>query len=284
MEPIFNLTHARYDRLHCLTPGLFRSLKRGERKKSKLDISYEHGGENVIRFIGFEPLGADDLRFLQGLVALAGPDSVFLTPTPIAELGKKLRADLEPKFDAEKEKTLVVRDSISRVLTEVGLTDGGDNIKAFKASLLRMSNVTVAVKQKTYYATFHLLSYAFEKKTGQLYVSLNPQVTKAIIGTQQHTHIEMHEVRNLKGDAARLAHQRLCGWIDQGKLGRVTMDTLEEYIWASKTTGSTMRMRRKIIRSAILELKNIGWKVDEYVAGKFEIRRPLRKNHIMEVP
>ena len=53
-------------------PSLFRSLKRGERKRSKLDVVYDYGNNKRIEFSGPEPLGANDLRILQGLVALAG--------------------------------------------------------------------------------------------------------------------------------------------------------------------------------------------------------------------
>lgn len=62
----FDLTHARHDPAHCLAPGLFRSLKRGDRKKLKLDVTYPYGEGEQIEFSGPEPLGADDLRILQG--------------------------------------------------------------------------------------------------------------------------------------------------------------------------------------------------------------------------
>ena len=68
------LTHVRHDPAHCLAPGLFRALKRGERKRSKLDVTYDYGDGKRIEFSGPEPLGADDLRILQGLVAMAGPN------------------------------------------------------------------------------------------------------------------------------------------------------------------------------------------------------------------
>ena len=58
----FDLTHARHDPTHCLAPGLFRSLKRGERKRLKLDVTYHYAENEQARFVGFEPLGADDMR------------------------------------------------------------------------------------------------------------------------------------------------------------------------------------------------------------------------------
>ena len=86
-----DLTHARHDPAHCLAPGLFRSLKRGERKRGKLDVTYTFGEGESMRFVGFEPLGADDMRLLQGIVALGGPNGILLTPEPTTETGQQLR-------------------------------------------------------------------------------------------------------------------------------------------------------------------------------------------------
>ncbi|WP_268915886.1 replication protein C, IncQ-type, partial [Aeromonas caviae] len=38
--------------------GQFRSLKRGERKRGKLDVVYDYGDGKRIEFSGPEPLGA----------------------------------------------------------------------------------------------------------------------------------------------------------------------------------------------------------------------------------
>ena len=136
----FDLTHARHDPTHCLAPGLFRSLKRGERKRLKLDVAYHYAENEQARFVGFEPLGADDMRLLQGLVALGGPKGIILTPEPTADLPKQLRLFLEPKFDAVEQDALVVRESMTKLLGEIGLTDGGDNIKAIKGSFQNSEN------------------------------------------------------------------------------------------------------------------------------------------------
>ncbi len=86
-----SLSHVRHDPAHCLAPGLFRALKRGERKRSKLDVTYDYGDGKRIEFSGPEPLGADDLRILQGLVAMAGPNGLVLGPEPKTEGGRQLR-------------------------------------------------------------------------------------------------------------------------------------------------------------------------------------------------
>ncbi|WP_411907670.1 replication protein C, IncQ-type, partial [Salmonella enterica] len=67
------LSHVRHVPAHCLAPGLFRALRRGERKRSTLDVTDDYGDGQRIEFSGPEALGAEDLRSLQGLVAMAGP-------------------------------------------------------------------------------------------------------------------------------------------------------------------------------------------------------------------
>ncbi len=116
----YDLTHARHDRAHCLAPGLFRSLKRGDRKRLKLHVAYEYGDKRRIEFKGPEPLGVDDLRILQGLVAMAGPSGLILSPEPKTEKGKQLRLVLEPKWEAVKQDALVVKGSYRTLAREIG--------------------------------------------------------------------------------------------------------------------------------------------------------------------
>lgn len=72
----------------------------------------------------------------------------------------------------------------------------------------------------------------------------------------------------------RLLHQRLCGWIDPGKTGKASIDTLCGYVWPSEASGSTMRKRRQRVREALPELVALGWTVTEFAAGKYDITRP----------
>lgn len=268
------LTHARHDPAHCLAPGLFRSLKRGERKRAKLDITYTFGEGESIRFVGFEPLGAGDMRLLQGIVALGGPHGLLLTQEPTTETGQQLRLFLEPRFEAIKQDGLVVRESLSKLLAEVGMTDSGDNIKALKASLLRMSNVTILVTKGQRQAAFHLMSHAFDEADGRLWVALNPRIAETILGRRPYARIDMAEVRALQTDPARLMHQRLCGWIDPEKSGRVELDTLCGYVWPDQANAEAMKKRRQTARKALAELTTLGWTVSEYTKGKWEIKRP----------
>lgn len=270
----YDLTHARYDRAHCLAPGLFRSLKRGDRKRLRLHVVYEYGDDRRIEFKGPEPLGVDDLRVLQGLVAMAGPSGLILSPEPKTEEGKQLRLVLDPKWEAVKQDALVVKGSYRTLAREIGYTNTR-NYKPIRDCIERLWTVSIFAQSRNIRHGFHLLSaYTSEETDGKLYVALNPFIASAVLGDTPHARINMDEVRALKSDPARLIYQRLCGWIDLGKSGRAEMDTLCEYVWVEQCKPSTMRTRRAMVRKAMKELIETGWTVTEYVANKYEIKRP----------
>lgn len=270
-----DLTHVRHDPSHCLTPGLFRSLQRGERKRSKLDVAYEFGDGKRIEFSGPEPLGADDLRILQGLVALAGPNGLVLSSEPQTEEGKELRKALETKWQAAKDDALVVKGSYRGLAREIGYANP-DDTKPIRESIERLWKVSIILQQGKKRQGFRLLSeYASDEKDGHLYVALNPLIANAVLGASQHIRISMDEVRALKSDPARLVHQRLCGWIDPSKTRRIEIESVCDYIWPDATSNpSTIKKRRQTARKALLELETLGWHVTEYARGKFEITRP----------
>jgi len=272
-----DLTHARHDPVHCLAPGLFRSLKKGERKHSKLDVVYDYGNGKRIEFSGPEPLGADDLRILQGLVAMAGPSGLVLSPDPQTEAGRQLRLFLEPKWEAIQQDAMVVRGSYGALASEVGYANKKDTERV-RECIERLWKVSIIAQNGRQRQGFRLLSeYASDEQNGRLYVALNPLIARAIMGGPhvQHIRIDMAEVRKLKTDPARLFHQRLCGWIDPGKSGRVELGTLCSYVWPDGATNpNTIKKRRQTARKALAELVAVGWKLDEYAKGKWEIGRP----------
>ena len=268
----YSLSHVRHDPAHCLAPGLFRALKRGERKRSKLDVTYDYGDGKRIEFKGPEPLGADDLRILQGLVAMAGPNGLVLSPEPKTEGGQQLWLFLEPKWEAVTADAMVVKGSYRALAREIGYAeDGGSQFKAIRECIERLWTVSIIAQNGRKRQGFRLLAeYASDEAGGRLYVALNPLIAQAVMGGGQHVRISMDEVRALDSEAARLLHQRLCGWIDPGKTGKAAIDTLCGYVWPSEASGSTMRKRRQRVREALPELVALGWTVTEFAAGKYD--------------
>ncbi|MBJ3357802.1 replication protein C, partial [Salmonella enterica subsp. enterica serovar Derby] len=228
----YSLSHVRHDPAHCLAPGLFRALKRGERKRSKLDVTYDYGDGKRIEFKGPEPLGADDLRILQGLVAMAGPNGLVLSPEPKTEGGQQLRLFLEPKWEAVTADAMVVKGSYRALAKEIGAeVDSGGALKHIQDCIERLWKVSIIAQNGRKRQGFRLLAeYASDEAGGRLYVALNPLIAQAVMGGGQHVRISMDEVRALDSEAARLLHQRLCGWIDPGKTGKAAIDTLCGYV------------------------------------------------------
>ncbi|AEY01631.1 replication C family protein [Oceanimonas sp. GK1] len=284
----FELTHARHDPAHCLAPGLFRSLPRRarERKRLKLDVTYSYG-DDLIRFWGPEPLGVDDLRILQGLVAMAaisgeGGRGIMLKKETESEVGKQLRDLLDLKWNAIEKDALVVKGSLRQLAREVGYAkDGGTQRRSIRASIERLWAVSVIVERHGQRQGFRILSdYASNDQEDKLFVSLNPRLAEAVMRGRSYTRLDMTEVRALRSDPARLIHQRLSGWIDAGKSGRVALDTLCSYVWPDETINpNTMKTRRQTVRKVFTELVAVGWMVNEYAKGKWEIRRPSAKTN-----
>lgn len=272
-----DLTHARHDPAHCLTPGLFRSLQRGERKRNKLNIVYDYSDGKRIEFSGPEPLGADDLRILQGLVAMSGPSGLVLSPEPRTEGGQRLRLSLELTGEAIEQDAIVVKGSYRALAREIGYANP-DDTKPIRECIERLWKVSIITQNGKKRQGFRLLSgYSSDEQDGKLYVALNPLIAHAVMSGGQHVRINMDEVRALKTDPARLIHQRLCGWIDPSKSGRVELDTLCSYVWPDIATNTnTLKTRRQTARKALAELVAVGWTVSEYAKGKWGIKRPAQ--------
>lgn len=276
MKPIkYDLTHAQMEPAYCLAPGLFRSLQKGEAKHSKLDITYIVNDKKRIEFSGPEPLGATELRILQGLVAMAGPNGLILSQEPRTETGQKLRDALELKWGATQEKAIMVKGSYRALAKEIGYTNV-DYAEQIRRAIERLWKVSIIADDHGKRMGFRLLSnYASDEVTGKLCVALNPLIVKAILGNGQYVRINMDEVRALNSDAARLLYQRLCAWINSNEIKRVDLETLCSYVYPITTTNSnTAKTRKQTVKKALTELINLGWTVKEYSKNKFEVKRP----------
>ncbi|GGB52314.1 replication protein [Oceanisphaera marina] len=272
--PKYDLDHVRHDAIHCLAPGLFRALKRGERRTTKLDVVYEFGKGQRVEFCGPEPLGADDLRVLQGLVALAGLEGRVLSPTPKSTVGVALRQMLEPRWEAAGDNAIVVQCSYRRLAREIGYAVV-DCSRPLKVCIERLWKVSIIVQSGEQRRGFRLLAdYRSSEELQGVHVALNPLLANAVLGTDRHIRISMSEVRAIKTEAARLLHQRLCAWINIGSSRKVQLVTLCDYLFPHGASGAATRKRLERISQALSELTSLGWQVEEYAKGRLEIRRP----------
>lgn len=275
-------THARHDAAHCLAPGLFRSLKKGDRIKQKLHVVYNFGPKELIEFKGPEPLGAEDLAVFQGLVAMAGADKKVLTPKHNSPRAMALRERLELKWDAIDANTLVVNSSFRKLAREIGYDpDSGGDMKTIAKCIERLWTVSIIVQSGNIRLGYRMLSsYGSDSKSGKLLVALNCRVAIAIIGNMPYTRVDMDDVRKLKSDPARILHQRLCAIISAGNTRKILSETLISYIWPDPATGSTLRMRRLVLKKALAEIAATGsWNIkDGYqITRKGEFKKKIAK-------
>lgn len=281
--------HAKAEKSHCLAPGLFRSVKKGDKKKLKLDVVYEFGNGRRIEFSGPDILGADDLRVLQGLLAIAtSKRGTRVSSLTQIEGEQHLRSLIELKWDAQKDDVLVIKTSYRALAMEIGYANV-DNANHIRECMERLWKVSIIAQVGNKRRGFRLLSQytgdAGENPSNDsVQIALNPLIMSAILGEQAYAYIDMDEVRKIKSDVTRIIHYRLCGWIDKGKTGHVGIDTLCEYAWLEKEdsniTETVAKMkakwkRRQCIRKALSELNAMGWDIEEYQENQFKITRPI---------
>ena len=278
-------THAKHDSAHCLAPNLFRTIKRGDKKKLKLDIQYEFNKDEILRFVCFEPLDVSDMRLLQALVALAGPSEIILDlDSPSSDAAKELIKILDPKHSALLDESRVVNVNLSNLLAECGLENGGSNRKKAIESLIRLSNVTIIANINKKVWSCHLLSFAMDEINKKIFVALNPRITDAVLGNKRYTTISMEEVRAIKTDAGAILHQRLCAIVDLGKTRAIKEETMIGYIWPKDDNVNTniksdnLRQRKTRLKKAIKDISNAGgWKFIENGSGAITVSRSNNK-------
>lgn len=261
------LTHARHDPLHCTLPGLFQSHRRGDRRPT--DLRHQIG-QTTIRVVCFQQLGAGDLRYLHGLVALAGDQGKLLSASPSLDVPARLRTALQT---TSTDNAIFISGRICNLLHEVGLSDGGANIKAFKESLTRLANVTLYISTVAGEQSFHLLSYILENGSSKFTVALNPAIANAING-RRYTRIELSEVRQIRSDAALILHQRLCAIVAPGKVRSFKTKTLLSYVWPNPETPSAVSKQKQRLREALEELGGLGWGITATTSEVHKISRP----------
>jgi hypothetical protein len=278
----YRYTHAKHDPAQCTVPGLFQPLKKGARKGRNHSVSHKYG-DVTMQIRCFEPLGADDLRVLQGLLAIGSPIGEPKVLTAEFSDGniehREIRKNLQLSETCLHLETLVVQGSCYQLAREIGMrTDGAANFRRIRDSLRRLCGVSIIAK----YAdgkehSYNLIGgYGSDAQKREIHVVLNPRLTSAILGkridaTGGHTRIEMDEVRRIKGDATRILHQYLCAIVSPGVSKEFLASTLRAHVWLqipkpqkhkpeySKWMERVKKQHQRI-RQSMEELNTIGWK------------------------
>ena len=274
---ICKLSFARLAPALCFAQGLFQSLKNGTCRSRELNATHSFGDNGTVSFVGPQLLGIDDMRVLQGVVAMAGAYGKNLTPEPSSELGQRLRAALALDGSFEEEPSLAVRCSYRGLAREIGYGSVDDS-NARRKSLDRLEQVFVVYREGMHGSRGRLLTHCTSGGRGGVHIALNPLLVPSITGVKQYVRIDMNEVRALSGKAVRVIHQRLCAMINAGSNRRLELDTLCGYAWPEEAkTDEALRKRRERVKRALDNLGKAGWTVEFYAPDKVRVHRPSYK-------
>lgn len=309
----YRYTHAKHDPALCTILGLFRAFRRGDRKHKKLDIR-ETYGKAWMEVTGEEPLGADDLHILQGLVAMAA--SLNGEVTMLQEVPKTLdqiflRNAID--FKGEPAPIMVVSGTLYQLNKEIDLGNSSSSYKKIRECIARLGSTSIVHDVGGKRRSFRLLSHcgtttrvteaalnpvitatdaASAIGGGCFAVALNPMLTASVLGKSiklsgSHARIEMFEVRAIKHEAARLIHQYLCAVIDPGKPKTLSRETLRARIWPeTPENANLLNQHHYRLRVAIRMLAPLGWRFVPSASSRknraqrdyqtFEIYRPTK--------
>lgn len=252
-------------------------MQKGSRRKEKLDVTHTIGN-TTIHFTGFEPLGGNDLRLLQGLVAWAGPEGMELSPSPepTQRISSELRTSLEAVESGSAKDAIFFQVSLTSLLQEIGLSPSGGNLADAQKVLKRLASVTVFLSRGSITASSRLLSYVVDNETRKLWIALNTHLASAIIGEKPNfVRINLNEVRALQTEAGRIIHQRLCSWINPGATRKASVAVLCDYAWySSPATRGCRRKRIERIHKAVADIRQCGWKVCQDNREIYAFTRP----------
>ena len=262
-----SLTHARIERAHCLAPGLFRSLGRGQRTLQKLGVSYQYRDDERVGFYGPELLGGDDLRVFQAIIAAMGPGGHVLSDRPVTDHGQELRAALHLSSDWESESTIGLGIGAYRLARESGYAcgNGGAEARKVRLSIRRLASVRVHVEGAGQGGAQLISWVGSTDGNAALYIALNPRLAAVFLAGCQYARISLSEAHALNTMCGRILHQRLSAWIDGSRTGRVSIARLIEYAYGetdhSSLSAPALKKRRRSIRLALDDLKSVGWDI-----------------------
>lgn len=256
---------AKLHRCIVLMDGLFKGAvksDKGARPQVERAKDFDNG-KVMARYIGPQ-LGADDLRLLQAVLALA---------TVAPRTGTGGRASPQPPMKVQS--TL---EALGQAAGYKAAGSGAVNkvllnclARFAQGKLAWESTPALSVKGQPLIAqdsSGASLPYrrGLTRGTGRATLSLvlHPLLATAIRAGRAKTHflqLDMNEVRRLTSDAALLLHHRLCH-LNLGEEAEHGVDKLVGYVAgedASALTRHQWRHDRKKLDTALHELEQIGW-------------------------
>lgn len=276
---------------------IFRTVKKGDREKQKLDIRKERpilGPKDQvldiekIRVVCFEPLADDDQTVFFAVLALCTDQQrgLLLGDTPLTVQGASIRKEM---FATQRKKSgnktdsdgIMINVSELELLKLCGRKTSGHDYDHLRENLFRLSSVILHVENKNEAYASRLLAFYDEKVEGKISIGINPYSASAILGGQ-YSYISLKEHVGIKYGPAKILHGWLSSWMPQGTKRRIGARTLCSHIYPNfeRVSDDSRRTYRSYTKKAAMLLKTAGWKVSLEGRGDsamYTIQRPKRQ-------
>lgn len=266
--------------------GLFRSVKPGSRAQ-RLEVEYEAQGLQF-RFMSPFLLGVDDMRVMQGIVAIACAQN----PKYALDLDGT-GDDQFVKIDRLLAHTLDVQTTYDELARTIGYDAAGSSADTtIRNALERFFTVSVFIQPagRRVGHTFEA-GHIFERLTSadanrRVTVKLCPLLAFAVLGGPgTYMRDDLVEARKLKTDTTRLLHMQLA-WLAPGNSANVGITTLVSYVYGNEPVAAdTQRKRRARVIAAVKEIADeLGWVATRNRSGYRITRSRTRSKTIPHPP
>lgn len=252
---------ARHDPVLCSLSGLFRVVS--ERLRDQVRVSLQlkaTHGKLTVELHNSSLLNGLDLAVLQALVALAAVgDTIEPSADDALTIDERslVTGLVAPAENGYAQQPIAgdvqhINFSNTALLELIGWPVCGENRTLVQACLQRLATCVLLVyptESPKSWQRFHLLSaistHTNSDKWSRTHVALNPRLSQIVLGTEaRYTRIALDETRKLgKDQAARILHQRLCSWINEGTVQPVSYGTLVGYLYPDDTESATLYAR-----------------------------------------
>ena len=295
MQQHIKPAYARFDPAH-LFDGLFVPTR--GKKRGRLYVAPRNFHGITVGYQGFEQLGADDQSVLLAITAQLGIKGDYIDESPPGLVAQQLRGLMDFRSGENEaldhgERLASRHTSLRSLLIDAGYTDAdsGRAMKDIKGILNRLGNAQIREQDcHGWDRRCNLVSANFNSRTGEIYVAVNPRLTKAVFHGQC-VKISLFERNMLSTEVAKILHSWFSSNIRPGQaLGRgngVRIDTLAPHIWGAVHADEDRKVqskRRCQLRDALDEIKDrterlhegYGWMIDRTSSGLVLVSRPKR--------
>lgn len=275
---------ARHDPVLCSLPGMFRVVEEKIREQIRVSLQLKTThGTLTVELHNSSLLNGLDLAVLQAIVALAAVgDAIDPADGLLTGAEQSLVEGLVAPETKTYERQKIMEDvqhldfSISALLELIGWPVCGENRALAQACLQRLATCVLIVyptDTPKAWQRFHLLASISTRtnsdRWSRTHVALNPRLSRIVLGAEaRHTRIALVETRKLgKDQAARILHQRLCSWVNEGAVRPVTFETLVGYLYpkdvegrsldAQLTAANPKRAKQSAEKTKVLRLREV---------------------------